>query len=90
MQFYREPRVTRVTGREGWPNFFEFTISDEGEAPNGDALRSVTKTPFKQMVNPETRETQGFAANPEKTTKTHFDFSTQVLNVSPASASRPA
>ena len=75
MQFYREPRVVRITGKEGWPQFFEFTIQDEGTADNGDPLRSVTKTPFKQMVKPDASETgdrepQSFDADPENTSKT--------------------
>lgn len=26
MQFYTEPRMTRITGKEGWPEFFEFFV----------------------------------------------------------------
>ena len=61
MQFAREPRIVRTTGKEGWPSFFEFTIADtdaEGQplkAENGADQVQVSKVPFKQMVNPETK-----------------------------------
>ncbi len=29
MQYYREPRVVKITGKQGWPEFFEFYIKDD-------------------------------------------------------------
>lgn len=28
MQYYKEPRVVKVTGKQGWPEFFEFYLKD--------------------------------------------------------------
>jgi len=28
LQFYREPRIAQITGKEGWPEFFEFFLQD--------------------------------------------------------------
>ena len=38
MQYYREPRVTKITGTPGWPDYFEFYIKDlvgKSGQPNG-------------------------------------------------------
>ena len=29
MQFYREPRVAKITGKNGWPQFFEFFVEQD-------------------------------------------------------------
>ncbi len=77
MQFYKEPRVVRITGKEGWPSFFEFTLQDEQDdagspiqAPNGDQRRTLTKTPFKQMVDPDGREQRELVPDAEAVTQT--------------------
>lgn len=42
LQYYRSPRMVRLTGKEGWPEYFEFYIQED---ENGDY------TPIKQQYN---------------------------------------
>jgi hypothetical protein len=51
MQFYREPRVARITGKKGqWPDYFEFFI-EEAPGENGDKQYIFNKKNYE--FNPE-------------------------------------
>ena len=59
MQFYRETRVFRMTGKEGWPEFFEFFI-EESE----DGL-VINKQPFQAMFKKGQKEPSEFIPDTE-------------------------
>jgi hypothetical protein len=46
MQYYKEPRIARITGKGEWPEFFEFFVSDEldeNKQPTGKMIFNQKK-----------------------------------------------
>lgn len=67
MQFVREPRMTKITDKRGWPKYFEFNIVDVA-----NNMVSYTRQDF--AVNPKTGQTEQSELIEGEPTKGLFDI----------------
>lgn len=63
MQYYREPRVVKITGKKGWPEYFEFFVKDVGEGKVQPVKRGYTFSEENKQYTPDENWTTG---NPSK------------------------
>ncbi|MCP4646509.1 MAG: hypothetical protein GY852_02085 [bacterium] len=70
LQFVRTPRVVKITGKEGWPEMFEFTMKDV-ITEEGDRIQ-VDKQPF--TFDPEAKKFNKGEFQQGEPTKGLFDI----------------
>jgi hypothetical protein len=54
LQFYREPRMVKLTGKEGWPEYFEFYIEENAEGDYEYIKRGYNYDKENKKYIPET------------------------------------
>ena len=63
MQYYRTPRVTKITGKQGWPEMFEWFVEDSGD---GGYVMNHKKYDFNEAQNGYTSSGEFKTVGPSK------------------------
>lgn len=59
MQYYKEPRVVKLTGKKGWPEYMEFYLKEDDEGKTRYVKRKYTKSPDNNKFVAEENWTEG-------------------------------
>jgi hypothetical protein len=59
MQYYKEPRVVKITGKKGWPEFFEFYFKDTADGKTQYVKRDYTFNEADRKYTPDEKWQKG-------------------------------